>query len=101
MQLYSFFRSSAAYRVRIACNLKGLSYDTVPIHLQKCYADMGWAAGQFPVSEQLARETLSLPLDPMHTDAEIDRVISALTSLFARRRRALPCAAMLADQKVA
>jgi maleylpyruvate isomerase len=33
--LYSFFRSSAAYRVRIALNLKGLGYDTIPIHLQK------------------------------------------------------------------
>jgi maleylacetoacetate isomerase len=33
--LYSYFRSSAAYRVRIAFNLKGLSYDTVSIHLQK------------------------------------------------------------------
>ncbi len=35
MKLYSYFRSSAAYRVRIAFNLKGLSYETVPIHLQK------------------------------------------------------------------
>ncbi len=33
--LYSFFRSSAAYRVRIALNLKGLRYDTAGIHLQK------------------------------------------------------------------
>jgi len=33
--LYSFFRSSAAYRVRIALNLKGLHYDTIGIHLQK------------------------------------------------------------------
>jgi maleylacetoacetate isomerase len=33
--LYSYFRSSAAYRVRIALNLKGISYDQVPIHLQK------------------------------------------------------------------
>ncbi|WP_087724030.1 maleylacetoacetate isomerase [Pandoraea sp. PE-S2T-3] len=31
--LYSYFRSSAAYRVRIALNLKGLDYDTVPVHL--------------------------------------------------------------------
>ena len=35
MKLYSYFRSSAAYRVRIAFHLKGLSYETVPIHLQK------------------------------------------------------------------
>jgi maleylacetoacetate isomerase len=33
--LFSYFRSSAAYRVRIAFNLKGLDYVTVPIHLQK------------------------------------------------------------------
>ena len=35
MTLYSFFRSSAAYRVRIALNLKGIAYDTVPVHLIK------------------------------------------------------------------
>ena len=35
MTLYSFFRSSAAYRVRIAFNLKGLGYDTASLHLQK------------------------------------------------------------------
>lgn len=35
MKLYSYFRSSAAYRVRIALNLKGLVFETIPIHLQK------------------------------------------------------------------
>ncbi|OZI71149.1 maleylacetoacetate isomerase [Bordetella genomosp. 12] len=35
MQLYSYFRSSAAYRVRIALNLKGLPYDYQPVHLLK------------------------------------------------------------------
>lgn len=35
MLLYGYFRSSAAYRVRIALNLKGLAYDNHFIHLQK------------------------------------------------------------------
>jgi len=35
MKLYSFFRSSAAYRVRIALNVKGIAYETVPVHLVK------------------------------------------------------------------
>ena len=35
MKLYSYFRSSAAYRTRIALNLKGLAFDTVSIHLTK------------------------------------------------------------------
>jgi maleylpyruvate isomerase len=35
VKLYSYFRSSAAYRVRIALNLKNIPYETVPIHLIK------------------------------------------------------------------
>ena len=35
MKLYSYFRSSAAYRVRIALNIKGIAYETVPVHLIK------------------------------------------------------------------
>lgn len=35
MKLYSYFRSSAAYRVRIGLNIKGLAYETVPVHLVK------------------------------------------------------------------
>lgn len=35
MKLYSYFRSSAAYRVRIALNLKGIAYETASIHLVK------------------------------------------------------------------
>src|SRR5436190_4101858 len=35
MRLYSYFRSSAAFRVRIALNLKGLPYETAAIHLRR------------------------------------------------------------------
>ena len=35
MKLYTFFRSSASYRVRIALNLKGLGYEQAPVHLRR------------------------------------------------------------------
>ena len=35
MKLYSYFRSSASYRVRIALALKGLAYDYLPVHLAR------------------------------------------------------------------
>lgn len=53
MKLYGYFRSSAAYRVRIAINLKGLHVEHVPIHLVK-------DGGQHKLPEYMARNPQGL-----------------------------------------
>ncbi len=57
--------------------MTGIHYP-VPVHLQPAYADLGYGAGDFPVSEQLAREFLSLPIYPELTGPQIDAVCDAL-----------------------
>jgi maleylacetoacetate isomerase len=44
MKLYTFHRSSASFRVRIALNLKGISYEALPVHLSKDGGDQNLAA---------------------------------------------------------
>jgi dTDP-4-amino-4,6-dideoxygalactose transaminase len=46
----------------------------VPVHLQPFYADQGFTRGQFPVTEQLADEIVSLPMFPEMTDEQVQYV---------------------------
>lgn len=52
----------------------------VPLHLQKCYASLGYARGSFPVAERAADTCVSLPIFPELTDAQVDQVIAAINS---------------------
>jgi dTDP-4-amino-4,6-dideoxygalactose transaminase len=50
----------------------------IPVHLQPAYADLGYSAGDFPVSEQVASEVLSLPIFPEMTSAQVAEVADAV-----------------------
>jgi UDP-2-acetamido-2-deoxy-ribo-hexuluronate aminotransferase len=50
------------------------------LHEQPVFASLGYHLGDFPVSEQAAREVLSLPMHPYLSEEEQDRVVTALQS---------------------
>jgi dTDP-4-amino-4,6-dideoxygalactose transaminase len=53
-------------------------YYPVPLHLQAAYQDLGMKAGSLPVSEQAARDVLSLPMYPELTEEQIRTVADAV-----------------------
>ena len=52
----------------------------IPIHLQQAYAGLGYSEGDFPRTESMAQEELSLPMFPELTNEQIDRVCEVLVS---------------------
>lgn len=59
----------------------GIHYP-LPLHLQPAYQSHGFAEGAFPVAEDTARQTLSLPMYPQLPEAHVDRVIEAVRAFF-------------------
>jgi dTDP-4-amino-4,6-dideoxygalactose transaminase len=52
------------------------------LHLQECFADLGYKKGQFPVSEKACEEVLALPVFPELTDAQIQRVADTILGFY-------------------
>jgi dTDP-4-amino-4,6-dideoxygalactose transaminase len=57
----------------------------VPLHLQEAARSLGYRKGDFPVTERLANEILSLPIYPDLTDGEQARVVEAVRSFYGAR----------------
>jgi len=58
-------------------------YYPITLPMQPAFADLGHGSGDFPISEILASEVLSLPLFPGLTDEEQDRVAGAIGDFYA------------------
>ena len=56
----------------------------LPLHLQKCYANLGYQPGAFPVAEKAARECLSLPIYPELREDQQVRVAEVIGEFFAK-----------------
>ena len=61
----------------------GLHY-AIPLHQQKCFQDLGYKKGDFPVTEQLAESGLSLPMFPELTDEQISYVTNKIKEYFTK-----------------
>jgi dTDP-4-amino-4,6-dideoxygalactose transaminase len=59
-------------------------YYPLPLHLQPCFAYLGYAEGACPESERASREVVSLPVFPELTREQLDEVARTVRAFYGR-----------------
>jgi dTDP-4-amino-4,6-dideoxygalactose transaminase len=85
--IYNQYTLRAERRDELRAHLRGREighdvYYPLPLHLQQCFAYLGYREGSFPESERASREVISLPVYPELTRAQQDEVIDAVRSFY-------------------
>lgn len=78
-------------------NKRGISsmcYYPVPLHMQDAFAEFGYSKGDFPISEKLAAQVLSLPMYPELKQEQVKRVSKAITEIMVSKLGAATPAAV-------
>ena len=58
-------------------------YYPLPLHLQPCFANLGYKLGDLPVTERAMNTVLSLPIYSELTEAQLDQVVAAVRGFYA------------------
>jgi dTDP-4-amino-4,6-dideoxygalactose transaminase len=88
--IYHLFIIETDHRESLMKHLSELGIQTnihypIPIHLQKAYLSLGHRVGDYPHAERAAGRMLSLPMFPELSNAQIERVTSAIKEFFAKK----------------
>jgi dTDP-4-amino-4,6-dideoxygalactose transaminase len=63
-------------------NIGNMIYYPLPLHLQKCFAYLGYAPGDLPESEKAAKDVIALPIFPELTSSEQSAVVGAMEEFY-------------------